>query len=207
MNVKVYNQDGQEVGSVELKPEVFDIEPNEAVVHQYIVNYLARQRQGNACTKTRREVRGGGRKPWRQKGTGRARAGTIRSPLWPGGGTVFGPEPRLYGSKMPRRMKKLALKSVFSDKAKSERIKVLERIELEEYKTKAIVDLLAKLDLEGKKCLVLDEERNEKLMYSCRNLPKVKYCRASLANGYDILNADYLVFTKAGLEKVSEVFA
>jgi large subunit ribosomal protein L4 len=206
MNVRVYNQEGQEVGSIDLKPEVFEVEPNEAVVHQYVVNYLARQRAGNASTKTRREVHGGGRKPWRQKGTGRARAGTIRSPLWRGGGTVFGPKPRKYGSKMPKRMKRLALLSLFSDKARTERIKVLERIELDEIKTKEVVGILSRLDLADKKCLLLDESKNDKLVLSLRNLQKVKYSRAALANGYDIINADWLVFTKAGLEKVQEVF-
>jgi len=206
MDVNVYNQEGEQVGSVELKPEVFGVEPNEAVVHQYMVNYLARQREGNASTRTRCEVRGGGRKPWRQKGTGRARAGTIRSPLWRGGGTTFGPQPRSYGSRMPRQMKRLAIRSVLSEKAKAERIKVLDRIELSEIKTKAVHGVMSKLDLENKKCLVLDEGSNGNLLLSCRNLPKVKYCRATLTNGYDILNADWLVFTKAGLEKVEEVF-
>ena len=206
MNVRVYNQEGQEVGSVALKPEVFEVEPNEAVVHQYVVNYLAQQRAGNASTKTRREAHGGGRKPWRQKGTGRARAGTIRSPLWRGGGTVFGPKPRKYGSKMPKRMKRLALLSLLSDKARTERIKVLDRIELAEVKTKEVVGLLSRLDLTDKKCLLLDESKNDNLVLSLRNLQKVKYSRAALANGYDIINADWLVFTKAGLEKVQEVF-
>ena len=205
MNIKVYGQDGSEVGSVELKDEVFGIEPNEAVVHQYIVNYLARQRQGNAHTKTRTDVRGGGRKPWRQKGTGRARAGTIRSPLWRGGGTVFGPKKREYGSNFPRRMKRLAIRSVFSDKARAERIKVVDKIALEEIKTRAVVGVLTNLDLSDKKCLILDEGKNENLTLSCRNLPNVTYSRAALANGYDVMNADYVLFTKAGLEKVQEV--
>jgi len=206
MNVKVFNQNGEEVGTVDLKPELFDIEPNEAVVHQYIVNLLARRRQGNASTRGRSEVRGGGRKPWRQKGTGRARAGTIRSPLWRGGGIVFGPKPRSYGSNMPRKMKRLAIRSVFSDRARSERIKVLDKIELDQIKTKAVVGMMTRLDLDGKKCLVLDEGRNDKLAWSCRNLPKVQYRRAALANGYDLLNADYVLITKAGLDKVHEVF-
>ena len=207
MNVKVYNQEGREVGTVELNPEVFGIKPNEAVVHQYVVNYLARQRQGTVLTKTRKEVSGGGKKPWRQKGTGRARAGTIRSPLWRGGGTVFGPQPRTYGSRFPKQMKKLAMQSVFSDKAALERIRVLDQVQLAKPKTKAVADLMAKLNLAGKKCLVLHEGRHDNFMLSCRNLPAVKYCRAALANGYDVLDADYLVFTKAGLEKVAEVFA
>lgn len=207
MTVKVYNTEGAEVGSVELKPEVFGVKPNEAVVHQYIVNLLARRRQGNSATKTRRDVTGGGRKPWRQKGTGRARAGTIRSPLWRGGGTVFGPSPRLYGTEMPKRMKRLAIQSVFSDKAMSGSIKIIDRFDLDEFKTKAVQGVMTRLDLADKKCLILDEGRNEKLQYSCRNLPKVQYCRASLTNGYDLLKADVVLFTKAGLEKAEEVFS
>jgi len=206
MNAKMYSQDGRETGTVELKPEVFAIEPSEAVVHQYIVNYLARQRQGNASTKTRKDVRGGGRKPWRQKGTGRARSGTIRSPLWKGGGTVFGPSPRNYGSVFPRKMKRLALRSIFSDMALKERIKVIDQIKFDEIRTKTAVTLLSNLELQNKKCLLLDEGVNLNLAMSLRNIQKIKYCRASLANGYDILNADYLLFTKVGLEKVEEVF-
>jgi large subunit ribosomal protein L4 len=206
MNVKIYNQEGQEIGSVELRPQVFEVGPNKAVVHQYIVNYRARQRQGSASTKTRREARGGGRKPWRQKGTGRARAGTIRSPLWRGGGTVFGPRPRGYGSKMPRRMKRLALVSLLSDKARAERIKVVDTLRLDEIRTKAVVGIFDRLELTDQKCLVLDEGKNEKLALSCRNLQTVNYAHAAIASGYDIINADWLVFTKAGLEKVHEVF-
>ncbi len=207
MTVKVYNHEGAEVGTVDLKSEVFGIEPNKAVVHQYVVNYLARQRQGNADTKTRRDVRGGGRKPWRQKGTGRARAGTSRSPLWKGGGTVFGPHPREYGSRFPKKMKRLAMQSVFSDKALDERIKVVDKAEFAEIKTRQVVAMLTKLDLDGKKCLVLDEGRNDNLSLSCRNIEGVKYRRAALANGYDVLDADYILFTKAGLEKIEEVFS
>ncbi len=206
MNVKVYNQEGAEVGSVELKPAVFEVEPNEGVVHQYVVNYLARQRQGNAQVKTRRDVSGGGKKPWRQKGTGHARSGSSRSPVWRHGGIVFGPSPRLYGCEMPKQMKKLAIRSVFSQKAKSGRIRVVDQIELAEIKTKAILGVLSKFDAADKKCLILDEGRNEKCQLSCGNLQKVKYVRAALANGYDLLYADYVIVTKAGLEKVHEVF-
>lgn len=206
MTIKVYDQDGQEVGTVALKPEVFDIEPREAVVHQYVVNFLARQRQGNASTRTRSDVRGGGRKPWRQKGTGRARAGTIRSPLWAGGGTIFGPHPRWYGSKMPKKMKRLAIRSILSDKAHSGRIKVLEKMDLPEAKTRNVVAMMARLDLGGKKCLFLDEGKNESLKLSCRNLPNVEYCHAAVANGYDILRAEWVVFSRAGLQTIEEVF-
>ncbi|MEA3296517.1 MAG: 50S ribosomal protein L4 [candidate division Zixibacteria bacterium] len=206
MNVKVYNQDGKEVGVVELKPQLFEVEPHEALVHQYIVNYLARQRQGNASTKGRSEVRGGGRKPWRQKGTGRARAGTIRSPLWNGGGITFGPKPRKYGYVMPRKMKRRAIQSTLSDKARSEKFMVVDRVDLEQIKTSAMASILTKLDLEEKKCLLLDEGKNDNVVLSCRNLPRIKYCRATLTNGYDVLNAEYVVCTKAGLDKLHEVF-
>ncbi|KAA3634569.1 MAG: 50S ribosomal protein L4 [Calditrichaeota bacterium] len=206
MNVKKYNQDGAEVGTVELDSSVFGVEPNEGLVHQYVVNYLARQRQGNAHTKGRSEVRGGGKKPWRQKGTGRARAGTSRSPLWRGGGTVFGPHTRLYGYEMPKKMKQRAIRSVFSDKALGENIKVLDKIQLDQIKTKDIVSILGKLDLGDKKCLILDEGRNDNAALSCRNLQKVKFGRAALANGYDLLNAECVILTEAGLKKVVEVF-
>jgi large subunit ribosomal protein L4 len=207
MTVKVYNQDGKEVGKVELNKDIFGIEPNQDVVHQYIVNFLSRQRQGNSSTKTRKEVRGGGKKPWRQKGTGRARAGTIRSPLWRGGGTVFGPHPRDYDSKFPKQMKRLAIQSVLSEKARTEKIRVVDQFSFEQPKTKSVVNLFTKLDISGKKCLVLDEGKNQNLVLSCRNIPKVKYSRAALTNGYDLLNADIVLFTKTGLEKVQEVFA
>lgn len=207
MTVKVYNQEGAEIGEVELKPEVFGIEPNESVVHDYITNYLARQRQGNASTRTRREVRGGGAKPYRQKGTGRARMGTLRTPLRRGGGTVFGPHPRDYGIKFPKKMKRLAIQSVFSDKAKSDRIKIVDKIELPEVKTKGLISVLSKLELAGRKCLILDEGINNNLALSGRNVPGVEIRRATLANGYELLKADYIVLTKAGLEKVGEVFS
>ena len=206
MSVKLYNQEGSEVGTVELDPSVFGIEPNEALVHQYVVNLLARRRQGNAHTKTRRDVSGGGKKPWRQKGTGRARSGTSRSPLWRGGGTVFGPQTRLYGYEMPKKMKKIALRSVFSDRANNDRIKVLDKIQLEAIKTKSITTMLGKFDLAGKKCIILDEGRNDNCALSCRNLQTVKYSRAATTNGYDLLHADYILMTKAGLDKIVEVF-
>lgn len=207
MVVKVRNQEGAEIGSVELKPELFGIEPNEAVVHQYIVALQANQRQGTHDTKTRKEVSGGGKKPWRQKGTGRARSGTSRSPLWRGGGTIFGPHPRSYTTRLPAQMRRLAIQSVFSDKAKRENIMVLDRINVEKPRTKSIVTMLEKLALADKKCLILDEGRNQNVTLSCRNIPNVKYCRASLANGYDLLHADVVVFTRAGLDKAQEVFA
>ena len=207
MTVKVYNQEGVAVGETELNPEIFGIEPNEAVVHQYVVNFLARQRQGNADTKTRHEVRGGGVKPYRQKGTGRARMGSWRTPLRRGGGTVFGPHPRDYGSQFPKQMKRLAIKSVFSEKARTEKIKVVDKIELGEIKTRSMITVLSRLALDGRRCIILDEGRNDRLIMSCRNIPGVTVRHAAAASGYEMLNADYLVFTRAGLEKVGEVFA
>lgn len=207
MTVKVYNQEGAAVGEVELDPEIFGIEPNEAVVHQYVTNYLARQRQGTSSTKTRHEVRGGGVKPYRQKGTGRARMGSWRTPLRRGGGIIFGPHPRDYGSKFPKQMKRLAIKSVFSEKARQEKIKVVDKIVLGEIKTGSMVAVLSKLELEGRRCLILDEGRNEQLTLSCRNIPGIQVQRAAIASGYDLLNTDYVLFTKAGLDKVGEVLA
>jgi len=206
MSVTVLKVDGTQGAAVDLPEQVFGIEPNEAVVHSYVVRYLANQRQGNASTKERGEVEGGGSKPWRQKGTGRARSGTTRSPLWPGGGTVFGPKPRSYYVRMPKKQKRLAMLSVLSDKARAERIKVLENLELPDNKTKNFVALLGRLDLTGKKVLVLDEGENQNPYLASRNIPGVKMCRARLASAYDVLHADYLVVTKAGLKDIEEVY-
>jgi large subunit ribosomal protein L4 len=207
MAVAVTKIDGSQTSTVELPQAVFGIEPNEAVVHSYIVRYLANQRQGNSSTKTRRDVSGGGAKPWRQKGTGRARAGTIRSPLWPGGGTVFGPSPRSYFVEFPKKQKRLAMKSVFSDKARLDRIKVIEDLNLPDNKTKNFAALLQTLALAGKKVLVLDEGLNPNARLASRNIPGIQVRRARLASAYDVLNADYLLVTMAGLKEIGEVFA
>lgn len=207
MSLAVLKIDGSKGSSVDLPEAIFGIEPNEAVVHRYVVTYLANQRQGNATTKTRSDVRGGGTKPWRQKGTGRARVGTIRSPLWNGGGIVFGPHKRSYYSSMPKKQKQLAIKSVYSDKAQRDRIMLLENLDLPDHKTKGIVTLLEKLDLKGKKVLFIDEGANMNPYRATRNVPGVKVARARLAAAYDILDADYLVITVAGLKELGEVFA
>ncbi len=207
MAVAVTKIDGSQTTTVELPQEVFGIEPNEAVVHSYIVRYLANQRQGNSSTKKRSDVSGGGAKPWRQKGTGRARAGTIRSPLWPGGGTVFGPSPRSYFVEFPKKQKRLAMKSVFSDKARLDRIKIIEDLSLPDNKTKNFATLLQALELVGKKVLVLDEGLNPNARLASRNIPGIQVRRARLASAYDVLNADYLLVTMAGLKEIGEVFA
>jgi large subunit ribosomal protein L4 len=189
-----------------LSDSIFGVEPNVKLMHQYVVNYLANQRQGTANTKGRSEVSGGGSKPWRQKGTGRARAGTIRSPIWRGGGIIFGPKPRSYYSKFPKKMKRRALLSAFSNKAQSDGLMVVENLQLPQIKAKSMVQILDNLGLEKKKCLILDEGVNKELVLSVRNLRNVKYSRAPLANAYDIINAEVLLLTRAGLEKVEEVF-
>lgn len=205
--VTVYSQDGAEVGKVKLSAEVFGVEPNKAVVHQYVVNYLANQRQGNSSTKGRAQVAGGGAKPWRQKGTGRARAGTIRSPLWRTGGITHGPKPRSYYARFPKRLKKIAIKSVLSDKAQNDRIIALDKVTFDEIKTKAFVGMLDKLKVKGQKLLFVVEGKNENAARSARNLTNVKYTEASLVNAYEALKADKLIFTKAALAKVEEMFA
>jgi large subunit ribosomal protein L4 len=207
MEVKLYNNEGAAIGTVPLNEKIFGVEPNYDLVHQYVVNYLANQRQGTSSAKGRSEVSGGGTKPWRQKGTGRARAGTIRSPLWRGGGITFGPQPRSYFSSFPKKMKRLATFSAFSDKAQNEKLLVIDDLKLTEIKSKKIVTILDKLGLDKKKCLILDEGENRNLVLSVRNIRNVSYSRAPLANTYDIINADVLLLTKAGLEKIEEVYA
>jgi len=206
MSVSVLNKDGSLVSSVDLPDKIFGVEPRESVVHKYVVTYLANQRQGNASTKIRDEVSGGGVKPWRQKGTGRARAGSIRSPLWPGGGIVFGPKPRSYYSAMPKKQKRLAMLSVLGDKAKSDRIRILENLDLPDHKTKNFTALLDKLELGGKRVLFMDEGKTDKPYLASRNIPGVVVRRARLANAYDVLNAEYLVITMAGLKELEEVY-
>jgi len=206
MAVSVVKMDGSPASTVELPEKLFGGEPNEAVVHRYVVNYLANQRQGNASTKGRSDVRGGGAKPWRQKGTGRARAGTIRSPLWPGGGIIFGPAPRSYYSRMPRKQRRLALLSVFADKAGADKIKILEALELESRKTKTFAELLDKLELRGKRVLFLDEGKDKNPYLASRNIPGVAVKRARLVNAYDVLKAEYVVITVAGLRELEEVY-
>ncbi|MEE9441302.1 MAG: 50S ribosomal protein L4 [candidate division Zixibacteria bacterium] len=207
MSVTILKADGSKGSTVELPEAIFGIEPNEVVVHSYIVNYLANQRQGNASTRVRCEIRGGGAKPWRQKGTGRARAGTIRSPLWRGGGIVFGPHPKCYYNRMPKKQKRLALKSVFSDKAKTENIRILDKLDFPDKKTRNLKTLLGNLDLVGKKVLILDEGMKPNPYWAARNLPGIKVSRARLTNAYDVLNAEILVITISGLKEIEEVFS
>lgn len=200
-SVDVLDRSGKKVGDVDLDPAVFGIEPNVAVMHQVVVAGAAAARAGTHSTKTRAEVRGGGRKPWRQKGTGRARHGSIRSPLWVGGGIAHGPKPRDHSQRINRKMKRLALRSALSDRAKEGRIKVLDELAFDEPRTRDAADLVAALGLDGRILLVIasPEETVEK---SFRNLGYVKLVYPGGLSTYDALSADWLVFTREALEAV-----
>jgi len=203
--VPVLNTDGQKIDDIELSEEIFGIEPNEDVVHMAVVQYLANRRQGTQSAKTRAEVRGGGRKPWRQKGTGRARQGSIRSPQWKGGGVVFAPKPRDYSFKLNKKVKRLALKSVLSQKVLDEKFVVLDTLAFPEIKTKQMVKVMDNLKLE--KALVVTEGDARNVMLSTRNLPNIKTAGVSTINVYDILKFDAFVVTKEAVEKMQEVYA
>jgi large subunit ribosomal protein L4 len=209
MPVKVskYDAGGAVTGSVELPDELFGREPHAAALHAYVKMYLTNQRQGTAKTKTRREVSGGGIKPWRQKGTGRARAGSITSPVWVGGGRAFGPRPRDHQEDVPRKVKKLALVSALSMKAQNGAIKVWDRRELEAPKTKAVSDALGKIGVAGRKTLLLDEGMNPNFSKSCRNIAWLDHTRAELTNAYQIMKAQELVLSPEGLARMKELFA
>ena len=202
--VAVKDLSGKTVGNIDLNPAIFDIEINEHAVHMAVVQYLANQRQGNKSTKTRAEVRGGGRKPWRQKGTGRARQGSIRSPQWTGGGVVFAPKPRDFSFKLNKKLKRLALKSVLTDKVKQGNLVVVENFDLPEIKTKSMVSACAALEL--KKALIVMDGSNTNVMLSARNIPTIKTAGVNTINVYDILNHESLVVTKAAIEKIQEVY-
>ena len=205
-NAALYDTEGKSVSEIKLKDDLFGITPNQDIVCEYVKIYLANQRQGTVCKKTRSTMRGGGAKPWRQKGTGRARAGTINSPIWVGGGRTFGPFPRDYTVKIPKRIKRLALKSVFSLKARENKIKVIQDINLDQPKTKSIVQILKNLNVFDSKCLLLDEPRDEKLYRSCKNIKKLTCRKARTVNPYDLLDSEFLLLTQKGLQVLEEVF-
>ena len=204
--VDVYDIAGKKVDTVELKDEVFGIEPNEAVVHSVLVNYLANQRQGTQSTKTRAEVSGGGRKPWRQKGTGRARQGSIRAPQWIKGGIALGPKPRSYKYIVNKKEKRLAIKSVLSSKVLEKELTVVNEIKLKEIKTKEMQKALNNLKVEGK-TLILLPEKNETVQKSARNIEGVKTTLVNTINVYDLLKYKNLVVTLDTVKKLEEVYA
>ena len=203
--VAVYNIEGKEVGSVELNDNIYGVEINENLVHKAVVTYLANGRQGTQSAKTRSEVSGGGRKPWRQKGTGHARQGSTRSPQWTGGGVVFAPKPRDYSVKMNKREKQIALFSALTSKVQDAKFIVVDELALEEVKTAKFVEVLKNLKVD--KALVVLEEGNKNVQLSARNIPNVKTAGANTINVYDILKYNTLVLSKEVVAKIEEVYA
>ena len=205
-NVAVLDMQGKKVGTIDLNDAIFGIEPNATVMHQMVVNYLASQRQGTQSALTRSEVSGGGKKPWRQKGTGRARQGSTRAPQWTHGGIVFAPKPRSYRFSVNKKVKRLALKSALSSKAAAEEIIVIDSITMDEYKTKTMVSMLKAVGAEGKALIVLPEVNNF-VIASASNIEGVKTAQVNTINVYDLLNADKLIIAKDAVAKIEEVYA
>ena len=204
-NVAVYNMKGEEVGSLELNDAVFGAKINEHLVHMSVVQYLANKRQGTQKAKTRSEVRGGGRKPWRQKGTGHARQGSIRAPQWKGGGVVFAPTPRDYSFKLHKKEKRAALKSVLTSKVNDSKFIVLDELKLDEIKTKKFQEVLENLKVS--KALVIINDNDQNIVMSARNIPKIKTALTNTINVYDILKYDTIVVTKDAVATIEEVYA
>ncbi|QEK11168.1 50S ribosomal protein L4 [Crassaminicella thermophila] len=204
--VDLYNVSGQQVGEIELNENIFGAEINTSVLHEVVKNYLANQRQGTQSAKTRAEVRGGGRKPWRQKGTGRARQGSIRAPHWVGGGVVFAPKPRDYRYTLPKKVKRLAMKSALSSKVQANEMVVLDELKMDAYKTKDMVNILNNLKAEKKALIVLDE-KDDYIIKSAKNIPGVTTTLVNTLNVYDILNHDKFIVTKDAVHKIEEVYA
>ena len=203
-NVAVYNMEGNEVGSLELSDAIFGAKVNEHLVHMSVVQYLANRRQGTQKAKTRSEVRGGGRKPWRQKGTGHARQGSIRAPQWKGGGVVFAPVPRDYSFKLNKKEKRAALKSVLTTKVNDNKFIVLDELKMDEIKTKKFKAVLDNLKVN--KALVILNDNDKNVILSARNLPKVKMAQTNTINVYDILKYDTVVVTKDAVATIEEVY-
>lgn len=205
-NIAVFDMAGKEVGTVELSDSIFGIEPNVSVMHDVVVNHLANKRQGTQSALTRSEVSGGGKKPWRQKGTGHARQGSIRSPQWTHGGIVFAPKPRSYRYVLNKKVRRLAMKSAFSSKFIDNNIIVIDSMPMEEYKTKSIVKMLNAVGSNGKSLIVLPEIE-DRIIKSARNIPGVKTSQVCGLNVYDILNAKKLIILKDSISKIEEVYA
>ena len=203
--LKMLNMEGVEAGTIEVSDEIFGIEPNQDAVHAVVVNYLANQRQGTQSAKTRAEVSGGGRKPFRQKGTGRHRQGSSTDPSQVGGGIVFAPKPRSYNYSVPKKVKRLALKSALSDKVQNQEIIVLDNLSFDEPKTKEMVKVLGNINAD-KKALIVTAEKNDNVVRSASNIPGVRTALATTMNVYEIVNANSLVVTKDAIEKIEEVY-
>ena len=207
MELSLKNMQGATVGSIEVSDAVFDTPLNKALIHQVMVAQLANKRAGTHSTKTRAEVRGGGRKPWRQKGSGKARAGTIRSPIWRGGGVVFGPKPRDYKNRLPKKMKQLARRSALSQRVKEQAVYVIDEMIIGDPKTKDFRKLLQGLGIDKKKVTVLVGEMETNLSLSARNMPNVFLIPAADASTYDLLDCEAVLFDKAGIKKLSDQLA
>lgn len=205
-NVSVFDMNGKKVSDLALAESVFGIVPNTSAMHLCVVNYLANQRQGTQSTRTRSEVSGGGKKPWRQKGTGRARQGSTRAPQWTHGGIAHGPKPREYGFQINKKVKRLAMKSAFSSKVAAEELVVVDDLKLDAIKTKEIAKVFAALET-GKKVLLVLPENNDVLYRSARNIAGAKVSTVNTLNVYDILNCDTMVVLKDGIAKIEEVYA
>ena len=208
MTLDVLKIDGSKSGDkIDLSDNIFAIEPNDHAIYLSVKAYLANQRQGTSKSKERGEVRGGGKKPWKQKGRGGARAGTSRSPLWVGGGTIFGPRPRDYRQDLPKKVRRLARKSALSYKAKDSQLLVIEDFNIEQPKTKEFSKILSALKVDGKKVLLLTEVNNQNIYRSGRNIPKVKVLEASKASTYDLLNNQILILQKSAVKEIEKTFA
>ncbi len=205
-NIAVVDMTGKEVSTMELSDTIFGIEPNTAVMHDMVVNYLANQRQGTQSALTRAEVSGGGRKPWRQKGTGHARQGSTRAPQWTHGGIVFAPKPRDYSYTVNKKVRRLAMKSAFSAKMQAGELIVIDAITTDEFKTKTIVNMLKAVGSE-KKALIVLPTIDKKVINSARNIQGVKTAQVNELNVYDMLNADKLIIAKEAVDKIQEVYA
>lgn len=204
--VAVFDMNGKQISETEVSDAVFGITPNEAVMHAMVVNYLANQRQGTQSTLTRTEVRGGGRKPWRQKGTGHARQGSIRAPQWYHGGIALGPKPRDYRYSLNKKVRRLAMKSALSTKLQDNNFIVLDTLQMDDYKTKTMVNMLNSLNINGKALIVMPEVNN-KIIKSASNIPGIKTTVVNTLNVYDILNYDKFIVVKSAIGKIEEVYA
>jgi large subunit ribosomal protein L4 len=206
VDMNVHSVEGEKIGEIKLNDDMFNANINKHIVHQIVKRYLAEKRRGTASTKGRSEVRGGGKKPWKQKGTGRARAGTIRSPLWVGGGVIFGPENRDYGYSIPRKMRLVALKSVLSSKVKNNDLIVLDKLELKDGKTKDITNILDKFNLNNDKIIIVIDKENDEIKRAVNNLRNAIVITANKLNTYDLVNYQKILITQNALKIIQEVF-
>ncbi len=207
MELSVLDQGGNITSKIEVDDSVFKVTPNEEAVHRAMVAEMTNARTGTHSTKTRSEVRGGGRKPWRQKGTGRARAGTTSSPIWRGGGVIFGPKPKSYEKKLPKKMRRLARKSVLSKRVSDKAVMVIDSVKLEEVKTKKFVEDLEKLGINDKKITFLPAELDKNVLLSSQNLPNVFVVQAESASTYDLLDCEVILFDKEGIQRLNSQLA